>query len=285
MAEDRTLLFRVEDRGAGVRLDLLIPKLLPEVSRSRAQKLIVTGLVTVNDRPAQKRYLARATDTLRITLPRPEPPACHAEDLPLRVLHEDDDFLVIDKAPGMVVHPAPGHARGTLVNALLHRTPALSRAGGGFRPGLVHRLDKDTSGLVLVARNDHSHRHLFVIELVDNGKAVVEAPSGMDGDGVLPGPGGESSHGTTRPRAKELVTTSQHQLTKAESPHQPMIAVFHIEIVTAVAGVASEAPTYLSYAELLRKYDETRIHQGAGRALRIAQEKTERPRCLLRRQS
>ncbi len=160
MVEDRTLLFRVEDQGVGVRLDLLSPRLLPELSRSRVQKLIGTGLVTVNDLPAPKRYVARARDLLRITLPPPEQASHHAEDLPLAVLFEDEDFLVVDKAPGMVVHPAPGHPRGTLVNALLHRAGSLSEAGGAGRPGIVHRLDKDTSGLVLVAKHDRAHRHL-----------------------------------------------------------------------------------------------------------------------------
>lgn len=160
MVEDRTLLFRVEDRTAGVRLDQLIPKLLPDLSRSRVQKMISTGLVTVNDRPAPKRYQARVSDLLRITLTPPETTSHLPEEIPLSILYEDDDFLAVDKPPGMVVHPAAGHPGGTLVNALLHRAPSLSGVGEPERPGIVHRLDKDTSGIVLVARNDLAHRRL-----------------------------------------------------------------------------------------------------------------------------
>jgi 23S rRNA pseudouridine1911/1915/1917 synthase len=142
--------------------------------------MISTGLVTVNDRPAPKRYLARGRDLLRITLPEPEKSTYLPEDIPLRALYEDDDILAVDKPPGMVVHPAPGHSGGTLVNALLHRTPSLSRAGGAGRPGIVHRLDKDTSGIVLVAKNDTAHRRLasqFARRTVDKTYLAVAAGS------------------------------------------------------------------------------------------------------------
>lgn len=160
MAEKRTLHVRVEDRVAGLRLDQLIPRLIPDLSRNRVQKLISRGLVTVNDRPAPKRYLARSRDVLSVTLPPPERTEHIPEDIPLDILHEDEDLLAVDKPPGMVVHPAPGHHGGTLVNALLHQISSLSGAGGPLRPGIIHRLDKDTSGVILVAKNDRAHRKL-----------------------------------------------------------------------------------------------------------------------------
>jgi len=160
MVQNRTYLFCVENHAGGIRLDQLISQLIPDLSRSRVQKLIADGFVTVDERPARKRYLTRGRDLLRITLPEPERSAFLPENIPLSALYEDADLLAVDKPAGMVVHPAPGHPKGTLVNALLHMTPSLSRAGGAGRPGIVHRLDKDTSGVVLVAKNDVAHRGL-----------------------------------------------------------------------------------------------------------------------------
>jgi len=160
MVQNRTYLFCVENHAGGIRLDQLISQLIPDLSRSRVQKLITGGLVTVNELPARKRYLARGRDLLRVTLPEPERSAFLPENIPLSALYEDADLLAVDKPAGMVVHPAPGHPKGTLVNALLHMSPSLSRAGGTGRPGIVHRLDKDTSGVVLVAKNDVAHRGL-----------------------------------------------------------------------------------------------------------------------------
>jgi 23S rRNA pseudouridine1911/1915/1917 synthase len=180
MVENRTLLFRVEDRTAGFRLDQLIPRLVPDLSRSRVQKLIRSGHVTVNDRPAPKRYLARSRDLLSITLPPPASAGYLPEDIPVAILYEDGDLLAVDKPAGLVVHPAPGHPGGTLVNALLHEVPSLSRVGGPQRPGIVHRLDKDTSGVVLVAKSDLSHRRLasqFARRTVS--KTYLSAASGL----------------------------------------------------------------------------------------------------------
>lgn len=160
MVEDKTLLFQVEDRSAGVRLDLLIPQFVPDLSRNGVQNMIRDGLITVNDRLETKRYLARARDRLKVTLPPPEVTAFQPENIPLTILFEDDEIIAVDKPSGMVVHPAPGHRKGTLVNALLYRSQALSAVGGDSRPGIVHRLDKDTSGVVLVAKNNRAHRRL-----------------------------------------------------------------------------------------------------------------------------
>lgn len=151
---------QVTDKEAGLRLDKYLAARLPGLSRSQLQRLIHAGQVHASQGQvtASARVQYAATITVRIPPPCPARPA--PEAIPLHVLYEDDDLLVINKAPGMVVHPAPGHHAGTLVNALLHHCPTLSGIGGVRRPGIVHRLDKDTSGALLIAKNDSSHRHL-----------------------------------------------------------------------------------------------------------------------------
>ncbi len=136
-----------------MRLDKVLLDRHFEFSRSRIEGLIKTGHVTVNGEVVTKAGAkVSETDDIRVEIPPPVPPIPIAEDIPLAVIYEDDDILVIDKAPGMVVHPAPGHFTGTLVNALLHHCPNLSGIGGIARPGIVHRLDQDTSGLMVVAK-------------------------------------------------------------------------------------------------------------------------------------
>lgn len=142
------------------RLDAWIATRLPELSRSRAAQLIAAGHVRVDGRPARKSQRIAAGQIVEVDLPQPEPSHVQAEALPLTIVHEDEDLVVVDKQAGMVVHPAPGHAGGTLVNALLWHIEGLSGVGGVRRPGIVHRLDKDTSGLMLVAKNDAAHRAL-----------------------------------------------------------------------------------------------------------------------------
>ena len=160
VTEGTTYHFCVDSGAAGTRLDLLLPRLLPDVSRSRGQQLIVAGLATVNGEAAPKNHTVRGGDLLDITIPPPAPALPLPEEIPLEILHEDKDLVVVNKPAGMVVHPAPGHPGGTLVNALLNALPALSGIGGVARPGIVHRLDKGTSGVVLVAKNDAAHRAL-----------------------------------------------------------------------------------------------------------------------------
>ncbi len=143
------------------RIDVLIADHLPEVSRTRAARLVRDGGVTIDGRPATRP--AATPDpgaVVEIEVPEPRPTEVVAQDLPIDIVHEDDDLAVIDKAPGMVVHPGPGHPDGTLVNALLHELGGLSGVGGELRPGIVHRLDKGTSGLMVVAKHDAAHRHL-----------------------------------------------------------------------------------------------------------------------------
>ena len=146
---------------AGERIDALLPQLIAELTRSGAQRLIENGCVTVNGAAARKNLRVNAGDTVGVTLPEPECAIPVPQELPLDVVYEDTDIIVVNKARGMVVHPAPGHPDGTLVNALLwHCGDSLSGIGGERRPGIVHRIDKDTSGLIIAAKNDFSHRAL-----------------------------------------------------------------------------------------------------------------------------
>lgn len=146
--------------AGGERLDRYLSSRLPELSRSRVAQLIEEGHVRVNGRPARKSEKPAAGDVVEIEIPAPEPYEAAPEDIPLNIVYEDRDLLVIDKPAGLVVHPAPGHPSGTLVNALLHHVRDLSGIGGVLRPGIVHRLDRDTSGLLIVAKHDMAHRRL-----------------------------------------------------------------------------------------------------------------------------
>ena len=137
-----------------MRLDKQILETHPDFSRSRIEGLIKAGFVTVNGAVAEKAGMKVAEDDeIVVEIPPPVPAVPEPEDIPLDVVYEDADMLVVNKAPGMVVHPAPGHFTGTLVNALLHHCPDLSGIGGVARPGIVHRLDQDTSGLIVVAKS------------------------------------------------------------------------------------------------------------------------------------
>jgi 23S rRNA pseudouridine1911/1915/1917 synthase len=144
----------------GERLDQALTTLLPDHSRAALQRLIREGHVQVDGRMARPSYRIRGGERVRLSPPPPVPSGIEPEAIPLRVLHEDGDLLVIDKPAGMTVHPGAGVRRGTLVNALLHHARGLSSIGGVERPGIVHRLDRDTSGVLVVALNDRAHRDL-----------------------------------------------------------------------------------------------------------------------------
>ena len=149
----------VESKGAC--LDRYLALTLPDLSRTQIQRLIDDGFVVVNHIPATKASLKLSEgDDVIVRVPPPAPTHLRAEAIPLAVVYEDDDLIVIDKPAGMVVHPAGGHAGGTLVNAVLAHAPGLEGVGDEGRPGIVHRLDKDTSGLIVVAKNDRAYRHL-----------------------------------------------------------------------------------------------------------------------------
>ena len=138
----------------GQRLDIWLTERMKDLSRTRCQKLIDDGSVTVNGKPSIRRYRVIAGDVIRYHIPEPEMTELIPENIPLDILYEDSDLIIINKAPGMVVHPAAGNYSGTLVNALLAHCSDLAGIGGEMRPGIVHRLDKDTSGVILVAKND-----------------------------------------------------------------------------------------------------------------------------------
>jgi 23S rRNA pseudouridine1911/1915/1917 synthase len=145
---------------ARMRLDLFLVKSLPEFSRSRIQQLIRAGLVRVRGATMRPHQSVRFGDEIEVTEPPPEKIQTEPEAIPLTILYEDDDLIVINKAAGMTVHPGAGQREHTLVNALLHHCSALSGIGGKERPGIVHRIDKETSGCLVVAKNDAAHREL-----------------------------------------------------------------------------------------------------------------------------
>ncbi len=146
------------------RLDRFLANRDPALSRSALQRLIEDGRIRINGRVVKPSHKIKPGDTIALEIPRPEPLALHPEPIPLAILHEDDDLLVLNKPAGLVVHPAPGHWSGTLVNALLHHFEtqggSISTIGGKERPGLVHRLDKETSGVMVIAKTDQAHRSL-----------------------------------------------------------------------------------------------------------------------------
>ena len=186
----------VEPEDAGRRLDAWLADALEELSRSRAQQLIDGGLVTLGDAGVKKNRPVAAGECYRVELPEPEEALPQPQDIPLDILFEDADLIVLNKPKGMVVHPAPGHPDGTLVNALLHHCGgSLSGVGGVARPGIVHRLDMDTSGLMLCAKNDRAHR-LLSAQLADRSlHRVYEAllrGTPRDAEGVVDAPIGRS---------------------------------------------------------------------------------------------
>lgn len=153
------LLLRAENPGE--RVDQLLSRLLPDLTRSAAQRLLEAGAVTLEGVPVKKNYKAALGDEFYLALPDPAPLDVAPQTIPLEIVYEDGDVIVVNKPVGMVVHPAPGHPDGTLVNALLaHCGDSLSGINGTLRPGIVHRIDRDTSGLIIAAKNDFAHLSL-----------------------------------------------------------------------------------------------------------------------------
>ena len=156
-----TLTLRPGEPDAGKRVDVWLAEQVPGLTRSAAQRLLEDGRVTLNGKPLAKRYKLAGAEDLTVFLPDPEPMEAVPQDIPLDVVFEDGDVIVVNKPKGLVVHPAPGHPDGTLVNALLyHCGGSLSGVGGALRPGIVHRIDRDTSGLIIAAKNDFAHQSL-----------------------------------------------------------------------------------------------------------------------------
>ena len=147
--------------NAGQRVDAWLAANLEDVTRSAAQRLLEEGRVTCGGKALAKNYKLNGTETVEVCLPDPEPVDVLPQDIPLDVVYEDADVIVVNKPKGLVVHPAPGHPDGTLVNALLHHCgDSLSGIGGELRPGIVHRIDRDTSGLIIAAKHDSAHQKL-----------------------------------------------------------------------------------------------------------------------------
>lgn len=142
------------------RIDKVLTGLFPDYSRSQIQLWLKEGVVAVNGQPVKANYKVKAKDELFVAIPEPETLDVIAEDIPLTIVYEDEDVAVINKPQGMVVHPSAGHSHGTLVNALMYHVKDLSSINGVIRPGIVHRIDKDTSGLLMVAKNDQAHESL-----------------------------------------------------------------------------------------------------------------------------
>jgi 23S rRNA pseudouridine1911/1915/1917 synthase len=203
----------VEPDQDGARLDSFLTTLLPEQSRSSVQRLIKEGRVTGAHASLRASTVVRAGQTYAVDIPAPVAATPVPEALPLRIVYEDRDIVVLDKPAGMVVHPGAGHTGGTLVNALLHHVKDLSGVGGELRPGIVHRLDRGTSGLIVVAKNDHAHQELsrqfsdrevekeyvaLVWGVVHVGRRI-DAPIGRD-------PGDRQKMSTRARRARHAVT-------------------------------------------------------------------------------
>ena len=195
--EDNKKQFIIEENEAGKRLDSVLSTLLPDISRSFIQKLFDEEAVFINGQLcSSKKHKAKEGDCVEIEIPQPKELVVEAEDIPIDIVYEDDDLLVVNKKRGMVVHPAPGNYTGTLVNALMfHCGDRLSSINGVIRPGIVHRIDKDTSGLLVIAKNDRAHESLssqlaehsitrkyqaLVYNNFSNDEGTVDKPIGRD---------------------------------------------------------------------------------------------------------
>ncbi len=172
MEDERNETVNVAREQSGERLDRVLASAIEDLSRTRIKALILEGAVAVGGRTIlDPGHRVNAGDIINVAVPRPEDPVPRGENIPLAIVYEDADLIVIDKPAGLVVHPAPGNPAGTLVNALIaHCGDSLSGIGGVKRPGIVHRLDKDTSGLLVIAKNDRTHRALSA-QFADHGRA------------------------------------------------------------------------------------------------------------------
>ena len=237
MDEER---IQITAEESGERIDALLARAFPALSRSLIQKCMEAGAVTVNGKAVKKNARGAEGDEIVFAFPETEALPVEAQDIPIDIVYEDGDLAVINKARGMVVHPAPGHPDGTLVNALLfHCGDSLSGIGGVQRPGIVHRIDKDTSGLLVVAKNDFAHQGLSA-QLSDHSlcreyEAVV--------NGVLR----EESGTVDRPIGRHPVDRKRMAVTEKNSKR----AVTHWELLESYRG----------YARVLCRLETGRTHQ------------------------
>lgn len=232
------MIIRCEQEG--LRIDVFLSEQVETLSRSSAGQLAEKGKILVAGKPVKKNYKTHAGDEITFELPQPEPVEILPENIPLDIRYEDEDVIVINKPKGLVVHPAPGHWSGTLVNALMyHCKNSLSGINGELRPGIVHRIDMDTSGLLIVAKNDFAHQTLAE-QLKDHSLSrVYEAVvvGGMRSDsGTINAPIGRHP-------------TDRKKMTVTEKNSRP--AVTHYEVITRYAG----------YTHLRLRLETGRTHQ------------------------
>ena len=236
--DDNILIINAKESSE--RIDALLARTLEGLTRSAAQHLLENGCVTLRGEAVKKNYRCRTGDSFLVILPQPAELPLLPEDLPLDVVFEDADLIVVNKARGMVVHPAPGHPDGTLVNALLwHCGDSLSGIGGERRPGIVHRIDKDTSGLIVAAKNDFSHQRLAA-QLADRSLSRVY-------EAVVRGGFREETGTVDRPIGRH--PTDRKRMAVTERGSRP--AVTHWEVLTR----------YRDYTHIRCRLETGRTHQ------------------------
>ena len=236
--DENFVLIHAEESGE--RIDALLAHNMDNLSRNAAQKLIEDGNVLLNGQKIKKNYKCIKGDCFEVFLPEVSDIPLIAQDIPLDIAYEDQDLIVVNKARGMVVHPAPGHPDGTLVNALMyHCGDSLSGIGGEKRPGIVHRIDKDTSGLLVVAKNDYSHQFLSA-QLADRSLSRVY-------EAVVRGGFKESSGTVNRPIGRHPTDRKRMAVTEKNSKH----TVTHWELIDS----------YNSYSHIKCILETGRTHQ------------------------
>ena len=225
---------------SGERIDALLARALPSLSRSQVQKLLEQGMVTLNGRGLKKNFRCSTGETYEVVLPEPDDLPLIPQNIPLDVVYEDGDLIVVNKPRGLVVHPAPGHPDGTLVNALLwHCGDSLSGIGGQRRPGIVHRIDKDTSGLLIVAKNDFAHQALSA-QLADHSLC-------REYEAVVRGNFKQDSGTVDKPIGRHPIDRKRMAVTEKNS--KP--AVTHWQLLTSYRG----------YSHILFRLETGRTHQ------------------------
>lgn len=225
---------------SGERIDALLARALPSLSRNQVQKLLEQGLVTLRGRALKKNHRCAGGESYELTLPEAEALPLVPQNIPLDVVFEDEDLIVVNKARGLVVHPAPGHPDGTLVNALLyHCGDSLSGIGGQRRPGIVHRIDKDTSGLLIVAKNDFAHQGLSA-QLADHSLC-------REYEAIVRGSFKTDSGTIAKPIGRHPVDRKRMAVTEGNS--KP--AVTHWQLLA----------TYRGYSHILCRLETGRTHQ------------------------
>ena len=207
--------FNISNEEQDQRLDSFLAENLDDISRSYIQRLISEGYVTVNGKQVKPGYKIKEDDLILAEIPEPEPITIKPEDIPLDIIYEDKDLLVVNKPAGMVVHPASGNYTGTLVNALLAHCQDLSGINGKLRPGIVHRIDKDTSGLLVVAKNDFTHVHLakqFKEHSIDRAYLALVQGVVAEPGGIIDAPIGR--HPSNRKKMAVVLNNSKKAVTK-----------------------------------------------------------------------